>query len=85
MIVIGEALQLLSDFDIATDVRFGVKSGHFAKSLVYLVGACEERGRHGKIALAVLRLRTSSILSTRTFHQSIVLVERSNVGVLDDF
>ena len=23
--------------------------------------------------------------STRTFHQSIVLVERSNVGVLDDF
>ena len=82
MIVIGEALQLLSDFGIATDVRFGVKSGRFAKSLV---GACEERGRHGKIALAVLRLRTSSILSTRTFHQSIVLVERSNVGVLDDF
>jgi hypothetical protein len=48
MIVIGEALQLLSDFGIATDVRFGVKSEHFAKSLVYLVGACEERGRHGK-------------------------------------
>jgi hypothetical protein len=47
--------------------------------------ARSEDGTARPIALAVLRLRTSSILSTRTFHQSIVLVERSNVGVLDDF